>query len=281
MANSISFDSTDLSGSSYGITLMEHNYPVFNKPKLHTINAAKKHGGYTQGGELEPATLSTKVLIEGTSFSNLQTKIDNLNLLMAPELGDKSIALDYITDRYWLGRISGPFSSPVIGTKKIVTNLDFILADPLAYGTSEHSHTDSISGSSGTVYSHDTSGEVVPGTAEVYPTIVISPQGSGETLTSCTLYNLGSAGTNAPVFSLKVTRNISSGHYLRIDCENELIEYSNDGTNYATDNAARDNVSRTFPYFYPQLTPSLNDFTISVEGSTDTDVTVTYRARYR
>jgi len=272
MADSIEYNGVDLSGSSYGVTLMEAPVPIVSSPRINLVEIAQRHGGYSQGGYLGNLQLRCKIAIIGTSFANLQTKLDNLNFLLAPENGDKKIKFDFLTDRYWLGRLSNNIAPPPIGAESIVANLTFTCPSPLAYDNTLTTQTESTLGATQTVDVPSASGSTVGGNAITYPIWQFQAQTGGGTLTQVGITNQ----TTSEVLS--ASYSVAETAYIRFDSETEIIEYSVDGSTWTNINSSRSNTNRKFPTLSSRVQ---NSFTVALVGSVDTDLTITYRNRYR
>lgn len=276
MANSLAFNGTDLSGTNYGVTLMEMPVPVLASPRVQTSQMALRHGGYARGGYSGILQIPCKVAVIGSSSSNLRAKLDNLNYLMAPENGDKSIKFDFISDRYWLGRLASPIAAPIIGDRSVVLDWTFLCADPIAYASSLTTQEVAVTTSPQTVLVEaDTSGaDTVDGNVITYPTFLFyHTAASGLAKTTAIRIKNESTG-----HEIGVTMDIDPGEYLRINCETELIEHSDGGSTWTNANAYRSATYRRFPYLLPQVQ---NELTLTVTGNAVLDLDITYRARYR
>lgn len=249
--------------------------PLVAEPRVKTTDAPQRHGGFSQGGRSSVLHLVCRVAVIGSSSADLRTKLDNLVYLLRPEQGDKAIKFDFIADRYWLGRLATPVAAPPIGDRSMVVDLDFVCADPLAYSTTLVTQETNVTASPQTVYVPDGSGETVDGTAPALPTLLFEHTGAtGDSTTAIRVASVTSGQT------IEVTKPLALGDQLRINCETELIEYSDDGGSTWTNvNSFRSNTYRRFPRLSPRVQ---NEWTVTVTGDNSTlDLTTTYRARYR
>ena len=274
MANSLAYNGLDLAGSSYGVTVNRgFGMPYMSQPKLHQQDIPQAFGGVTRGGRGGALVIPVPVIIEGTSFANLLVKIDNLNHVMAPEDGDKSIKFDWMTDRYWLGRLQDQIQAPIIGQRSISTTFNFICADPNAYASTEVSEEQAIATNPITIYEPEGGSDVVLGNVESYPVYLFRNE-SGSALTSVTITNVTRSE------AIKVNYALPDDEWLRIDSANELIEESSDNSTFNLIMLRRDDTLKTFPLLSPRVQ---NVFTVAGFGTSSDSGTliITYRPRYR
>lgn len=273
MANSLHYNGIDLSGGDYGVTLMKQRtaYPVMTRPKIFSASVAQRAGGFTYGGRGTMRVIPVRVAVQGSSFADLMTKIDNLNYVMAPENGEKSIRFDYVAGRYWMGRLNGEIQAPPIGATSVTLNWDFLCSDPNAYSTTEVTQTLTISTSPQTFDLPAASGTTIDGNVETFPVWTIQHLSFISAL-SVTINNTTSGQI------ITVSKALHENDYLRINSATELIEYSEDGIIWVNTNAGRDNTNKTFPTLKPRVQ---NSVTITITGVVDATCEVVYRARYR
>ena len=275
MANSLAYNGLDLAGSSYGVTVNRgFGMPYMSQPKFHQQDIPQAFGGVTRGGRGGALVIPVPVIIEGTSFANLLSKIDELNHVMAPEDGDKSIKFDWMTDRYWLGRLQDQIQAPIIGQRSISTTFNFICADPNAYASTEvaTSPATDLETSDPLTVNEPATGTVL-GNVEAYP-VYLFRNTSGSALTSVTLTNTTRSE------AIKVNYALPDDEWLRIDSANELIEESSDNSTFNLIMLRRDDTLKTFPLLSPRVQ---NVFTVAGFGTSSDSGTliITYRPRYR
>jgi len=271
MANSLHFDGVDLSGSTYGVTLMKQRtqYPVMALPKIFSASVAQRHGGFTYGGRGSARVIPVRVAVQGSSFSDLMDKVDALNYLMAPENGEKSIRFDYISGRYWLGRLSNSIQAPPIGSTGFVLDWDFLCSNPNAYSTTQETETITLVSNPQNGYLPLDFFSVIEGNVETFPVWKFKNTNASD-VTSITLEN---TTTNQKI---TVTKTLQQNEYLKIDSQREAIEFSTDDSTYTNVNEYRSNADKTFPTLDPQVSN-----TITITGITTGTCDCIYRARYR
>jgi len=262
MANSMSYNSTDL--STYGVTLVNLEYSFSSVPSIRSINMPQRHGGFTQGGFLEPLTMHCQVAVQGSSTADLLSKLDTINLILSPENGDKAISFDHISGRYWLGRFAGPSRSRFVGKRSIVLDWSFI-CDPFSYSTS----TSGVAGEGvvedGTI---TITGANMPGSIFALPLITIEPSSS----VGGTCVDIQFSQTGYSTYRLKFDSTITIADTVVIDSGDEYA-YK------APSTSMMPQMSSTY-YTWPRIHPGANG-TITWRGDFEADITVLFRARYR
>lgn len=266
MAYSMHYNGVDLSGSSYGLTVLQG--PVSFVPASRTTLRAlgTRHGGYSQGGYLEPRELPVSGYVTGTSASNMKSKLDALKLVMNPANGEKSIRLDHVSDRYWLGRLAGDIEYTNVGPSSCKVEMRFQCADPLAYSTTETTQTVTV----------DTNPEVatVPAAGVVAGTEYARPvwkvqNTTGGSVSLITIMN----STTGEVCTCTYT--VPNNDWVRFDSQRERLQYSPDDVEWFDIMAYLGTDQKLFPRLAPGVANS-----VSVLGLTSGVLTVVYRARY-
>lgn len=269
MANSAHFAGTDLSGTTYGLTVVGGSVSLGAPPRVQYQPVPFRNGGYDAGGFLEARTISFRAYVAGTSESDLASKIDALNRLLNTTSAQSLRFDNFLSGRYWLVRLSSPIDSDFTGSSHEF-DLEFTAADPVAYSTTETTQTVSVSGSptSATVPASGTIG----GSEYAEPVWLYT---AGGTETSILLQNTTTEET------IKWNGSLSNTHKLRIDAARFTIEKSTDGgttwTNYMSGRAA--NPDSSVPIF-PRLRHGVAN-AITLTGPTTGSLVVTYRERYR
>ena len=263
MSDSLSFDGTNL--STYGVSLVDSPIPIFAPPKIQTANIPQSHGVAVRGQYLQPRTISVDVVIEGSSFSDLLSKLDSIRALLSPSKGDKQIIFDHQNTRYYLGRLENDIEVPVLGAKAIVATLRFFCADPLGYKTTETElvYTDGGAWDGSITYT----GSIAT------PIVIVGDRDTADAVLALSVENETTSE------SIQANYALGEGNQIKFDGDRELIEVSEDGTTWTQVMKFIDSTNRTFP----MLQGGSNQLTFS--GFTDTggseySWTVTYRERY-
>jgi len=270
MANSLAYDSVDLGGASYGLTLLRTPLPRFPSPVLD-IQTPAQGRGFSQGVNYDPRVMALPMGLAASSHADIQTKLDALALVL-DVTADKKIQLDQITDRYWMGRLNAPIESFRRGSVGAGFMLEFLLADRAAYSTTEEDNTFSI------VSDPDTfnveSAAAVAGTDFVYPVWYIRNT-TGGNITTLTLNNTTTSE------SLTWNATLEDNRWLKIDLTNFVISKS------ASTNA--DATAETYSAsmggwatgsVWPRLQPNVQN-AMSVSGLSSGTARWIYRARFK
>lgn len=265
MAHSIHFDGVDLAGSNYGVTLLDGEYPLLPSARLEVRSLGTRHGGYSQGGYLEPREIAAPISVRGTSNDDLDDKLDALRLLMNPRNGDKSIKFDHQADRYYLGRLNEAVNWKYYGPCVARAVLHFLCADPLAYSTTETTQTITV-----TETPYDTTAPsvgVVAGTEYARPVWTVKNTG----VSSVPWVEIWNTTTNELIRS---KQSIAHNAYVRFDSERERLQKSSDGTNWEDIMLKIDEFKQ-----FPRLAPGVSN-SVQIGGLASGVVTVKYRARF-
>jgi hypothetical protein len=264
MALSMTYNGVDLSHADYGLRVLRGPHPVTGSPETFTRNTPGRHGGFSGGvGFYEPREMEVTLYVQGTSFSNLQTKLDNVAYAMRPELGNVPIVFDNRSDRRWIGMLNSEISAPLIGNGAIQFPARFMMP----YGVSESA---SLTTQNVTI---DESPEAlntasVPGTTHTFPTFLLRNTDS----TAITTLSVANSTTGE---ILTVNYTVPQNHYVRINSNQETIEYSTDGTNFIYIMSARSSTNKAFPRLAPRTVNA-----ITVSGFVAGTLVLTYRGRF-
>lgn len=268
MSQSMHYNGTDLSGSTYGLTVLADSFPLSAQPQVDVQGVAQWFGGVSRAPGFGPLTIPVKCVVTGSSASDLASKLDALKYLLNPRNGEKTLKFDYMSDRYWYAVLANPGALSAHGVTWKEFDLVFVAGDCRAYSTTTRSSPDftvTASPHSMTVESGPTA---VAGTAQADPVWIIKNT-SGGTVTSLTLNN-STAGE-----SVTWTGSLANGNWLKIDIARGVVEKSTDSG--ATYTNVMSGVSGSF--VLPSLTGGVAN-TVVLTGFSAATVTLTYTARY-
>ena len=245
MANSLSFDSTDL--GQYGLSIVSREVPLgFQSESVQLQDKA-----YANDSLAIPKVIALNVNILGTTIATLKTNLDSIKEVLNTRVNAELI-LDSLSDRYWMARFES-LTGQIKGSL-FSGSLVFMSYDPFAFNTSETLHEYNIDADPKTVQ------PTVLGTSRVEPVYTLT---AGELLTDITL-KVENTGT---AMELVWEGTILDGKDLEIDVANWHV------TNNAV--ASMATVSGEFPYL------NLGVNSIKVTGfSTTGSVDIVYRKRY-
>lgn len=184
MADSFSYDSTDLAG--LGLNVQPYNEPWMPVPNLTKARPpqgpAEFHGVNYQEGQIV-----LDCVVRGSSASDLHSKLDAIVLLLDPTQGNKKIALDEIPGRFWLARLVSGIQAPQKGQMATTFQLRFETAGP-GYSTTEDDDTFTIA-SNPDSFNVDSAG-AIGGTAPTTPVWYIRNTTGGDVTGSILLQNV-------------------------------------------------------------------------------------------
>lgn len=140
MADSLSYGGVDLSGSAYGVTVVEGPIQALASPRLSKSARSGGHGSVVRGNYIEERTLTVPVVLAGTSYADMQAKVDALRALFVPG-SDEQLILDAWPGRYLNCRLAKAIQGNVYGGRALEMDLEFVAGDPLWYGTTLHTRT--------------------------------------------------------------------------------------------------------------------------------------------
>lgn len=171
MANSIEFNNVDL--GDYGLVV---NSASTNR-QAQDINFQRLHDkAYAFPSGKQPKIIAMEVSVTGTSRSNLDSNLDNINLTLVTDTSH-ALKRDALSGRYWnalLQVFEGRYYSAVLWRGILV----FMCADPLAYDNTQTSSDHLINADPDTVI------ETTGGTAYIEPVYTLT---AGEGLAAITL----------------------------------------------------------------------------------------------
>ncbi len=273
MSNSIhvgsSADSlTDLSGASYGVTLLKMAWPWMagSDAFMHDLPQGNRRVLLVNSmrGRVEVFPLR----IEGTSNSNLRSKVEAIKRLVDPRLGNIYVKSDVWSDYLFFGRFTSPWPGPYRG--QLVTNIQAEFTNKWAdlLSTTETTQNVTVSGSP-QAFNVPASGSVA-GSSPAEPQWIIKNT-SGSVSGAIRLVN----NTTDESFYLATGASIPNGTWLRLDRERWTVETSvNSGSTWSDASALVGSLKNI-----PRLNPGgVNSCTLSNLSSGT--VSVIYRARY-
>ncbi len=267
MALSLTYNGVDLSGSSYGVTVVRGPMQVAGPSQLFYHNTPARHGGFAAGtGFYEPRIIECTLHVLGTSWSNLKTKLDNLSWAMRPELGNVAIVFDQASDRRWVGMFMGDIAEEPIGNGAVQFTARFLVPSGVAESASAITQSVTIDASPKT-FNVPATGSVA-GTTHALPVWKLRNT-HASTISTFTLANTTTSET------LTVNYSIPQNAYVKVDTEQELISYSTDDVTYTVIMSARSNTNKTFPRLVPAAANAC-----SVTGFVAGTLSIDYRARY-
>lgn len=257
MANSMTFNDTDLSSEPYAFLLLDVDMPLVPSQRINSKQVPYRHGVIIQGSFFDAMNFSVVGIIQGVAYDETTgeqdaiSKMDALCNLFFADSEPKFLNFDnYMATKAWLCRVNGQIEIDWINPSVAQLTIPFIAPDPCPYASSETV----IINQSPPFTINDSN------TSNTNATPVVTLKGSTSNLT------LSNAATNESIS----WGNTYSG-WLQIDSEKQTVKSSSD--NGVTWNTVMSGVSGIFPTIKPNAS---NAF--STEGFTGT-VDVTYRAR--
>jgi predicted phage tail component-like protein len=262
MANSFSFDGTDMAGASYSLTLQREAVPMIAPLDVASYNVPYAYGGYVYGTNVQPLSITCNCVITGTSISNLWTKIDAIKAKLYTN-ETKALIFDYLSTRRYLARLTEFGAASFLGTTGAEFTLTFIAPMGIAEATSATTQTVTVDETPESF--NVPASSVVAGTAYAHPVWTYTAAGS---VTSLTLANTTTSE------SVTWAGTLASGHMLRFDAERMIVEKSTDsGTSWTAD------MSGVNSGVFPTLQPAVAN-ACTLTGATAGSLGISYRARY-
>lgn len=272
MANSFHFNGVDLSGSTYGLTVLKTDLPYISNTEVDVTNIPYSYGGVSNQSFLNAEDISFDAQITGTSAANLQTKLDALALLFFQRRQlETTLKFDALSDRYWKVRIVSRIPRSPRGLVDAVLPLNFVAPDPRAFSVSDTSQSESIV-TDPDVFPFPAAGNIA-GTSQADPIWYIRNQ-TGGAVTSITLANAATSDT------ITWTGSLSSGFWLKINTD-QRIQLVQESTASGSDptalsfNDSMTGVTGTFPVFEAGQSNSMTVTGIST-GTLRADYTVRF-----
>lgn len=147
MSNSLSYNSVDFGGASYGYIVDANDFVRMPAPRINRDRLAGGDGEVAQGATFEARTGTVSGLVVATSFANLKTQRDNIeSALMAGQEGVKALTFDAFSGKQWNARVlAAAWSEETPITIRLT--ITFYAPDPWPEATSATTDNDSIDGS--------------------------------------------------------------------------------------------------------------------------------------
>lgn len=268
MSQSMHYNAVDLSGSSYGLTVLEESFPLMAQPQVDVQGIAQWFGGMSRAPGFGPLTIPVKCVVTGSSASDLLSKLDALRYLLNPRNGEKTLRFDWLSTRYWKAVLANPGALSAVGVTWKQFDLVFVAADCRAYSTTDRSSPDFTVVATPHSMTVESGPTAVAGTAPCDPVWVIKNT-SGGTVTTLTLNN-STTGE-----SVTWTGSLANGNWLKVDIARGVVEKSTDsGANWTN---AMGGVTGSF--VLPTLSGGVAN-TVVLTGFSAATVVLTYTARY-
>ena len=188
MANSFSFNSTDLGGANYGLTVLENSFPFLAQPNIDVRIVAQQFGGVSRFGSFGTLVIPIRCVVTGSTAADLWTKMDAIRTILDPQLGEKNLQLDWITDRYWKALLGSSIEAGISGVYHKEFDMRFVASDSRAYSTTTRSSPDFTITTTPQTLTVESGPTAVVGTADADCVWVIKNT-SGSTVTSLILNN--------------------------------------------------------------------------------------------
>lgn len=264
MANSMYFKSTDLSGSSYGLTVTKSTWPELSTPSLD-IQKVAFGPAVSYRSQFEPRVFDVNCLVQGTSRTDLHDKLAAIaGLLMDDD--EQYLSFDAFRPTHqWKARYSsGLEDMEYMGLTAASFKLKFVCPDPIAYSTTSRTTPDISIDADPKTFNLE-SATAIPGNWYAKPiyivkavngsnTVILSNTTTGETLTWAS--------------------TMDNGIWLKVDCELFLVSLSGDSG--ASWTASMSYVSGSFPRLKPGVQ---NAFSIEGVNSGGT-LSISYSGRF-
>ncbi len=266
---SLSFDSIDLGSATYGVRHVVS--PVQAQPdfRLHLHALLGRDGVTDQGNSFQARRLLANCILIGGSNADRLDRLDLVKAVVTPTAGVKSLRFDFENhlEREYMARVNGPIIVTLKGSANLQFQLNFIVPSVFARDRAETSQTITVD-ETPEAFNVPAAG-TVPGSVEkIRPVWVITNTNAGAT-SSCVLVNTTRSET------LTWTGALAHNDKLRIDCQREAIEKSDDGGSTYSSVISGMTVGDPFPL----LTPGVQN-AMTLTGVTDGSVVVTYRGLY-
>ena len=137
MANSLTFNSTDLSTYGVTITRIKDNQTSFKRDVTQLDTRA-----HASNGKREALKIDAEFILIGTSLADVQDKLAGIKrILTAVETGE--LVFDYRSGVYFNAALD-EIDGENLTQKCISGTISFLCADPYGYSTTETDQTDNI-----------------------------------------------------------------------------------------------------------------------------------------
>ena len=208
------WNDTDLSSSTYGLTLARMPIPYAAEAIYSTIEAALGRGT-SKATNFAPVAFDLECIIDGTSLSDVTSKIELIKKLMHPFEGAGKFEIPSFADRYWLiDEVAGFTGDAYQAAARLALRL--IARDPHAFATSMTEDSFSIDASPKTLNTSS-----VPGSTHCDAVYYIRNSTGGTYNDTITITN----ETYSNFF--KVKPSMPDGRWLKIGSHDSLGRYRN------------------------------------------------------
>lgn len=263
----MTFDSIDLTGSTYGLTVLNTTFfPAGKEQRIHSRDIPNRHGGFATGGFVEAKDIAVDVLVQGTSTSDLLAKIDAINIAIDPQKGIKPLSIPAFSGRQWNVSVKEQADANVRGASAAAFRITFHAADPIAYATT--ATTQNITIDANPEEFNAPASSVIAGSTFATPVWTVrntdATQIDGFVISNTTRSE-----------SISVSQVLQQNEYCRVDGARGVVEFSSDGTNWTNIN----NKIASSPAVFPKLSAGVAN-ACSIGGFVAGTATVVYRARY-
>lgn len=258
MVHSMTFNSVYLDSSSYELTVLDSQFGYSSAPIID-IQTVPFGPGVSQKGFYSPKEFKISCIVEGSSRTDCENKLNNLSALFAQE-EEKSLKFDdYRSGYYWNVRYMGGLENVSFPNPQTAYfDLNFIAVNPLGYSNTQYDSTSTLDSTSFNF------SVVNGGNYYAYPifTFEFGSNNNG--------FHLTNTSTNETYY---YNWNIVAGHVVRINSETMFTEISTDGgSSFGSSMYASGGI-------YPRLLGNVtNNFTIT-NVSTSGTITVSWRYR--
>lgn len=263
----MTFDSIDLTGSTYGLTVLNTTFfPAGKEQRIHSRDVPNRHGGFATGGFVQAKDIAVDVMVQGTSTADLLAKIDAINIALDPQKGIKPLFLPAFPGRQWNASLKEQADANVRGQAAAAFRLTFHAADPIAYATSATTQNVTLD-ETPKAFNAPASGNFA-GSTFALPVWTVRNT-SASPVTAVTISNV------TRLESIIVNQTLEQNEYIRVDAARGVVEFSTNGSTWTNIN----NKIASSPAAFPKLSGGVVN-ACSVAGVGTGTLAVTYRARY-
>lgn len=274
MANSFTYNGEDFGDTDHGVTVIDFQDPLLADPRLDTQPRGGANGVSSRCVTLGPLYLNWVCMLEGSSRSNMMTKLDTVISELDPRNGallllpDHYNSIDAEVNRGCYARLNGPIIVQPKGDMAVVFNLTWeVPAGRWISATASGQSATAIDANPKTIYEPSGAADVVRGTGYARPTYTLVNTHAA-TLSTLTLTNVTTSE------AMTWTGSLAQNNQLRIDtAEDRLhVEKSTDGGTTWSNAMSGVAVTQEFPRLAPGVR---NQFTVA--GFVTGTLTISYR----
>ena len=282
MALAFSYNGVDLGGTTYGLTLAKTENVLGPASKINMVDVAFRPGAYTFDRFAQVRSFSLNCAVEGTSSSNLMTKLDSIALILN-EARPKQLIFDFQTDRYYMAQLGeGGIERVHVGALAAKISIPFVCADPHAYSTTLTTQTE-VPFTSGSAFDIPDGGGVVAGSAIIEPVIYVKPADAGGTITAAITLAMSPQGKTA---TQTLDFVCGADKWFRLHSGLKRWQTATGGSGATPPTSGWTDAMSGFSGEFPLLTPGVeNLLTITTgtsggAGNARNVAVIVYRARY-